>query len=860
MKLIRLLLTALLFVVACILLPTGMSKVSAISVIVSSDSPGSLKIYLDDSYKQAAFSEINSSPLLEMPVEGKKKILFRFPGTPPATWLRLDPGEHPGTIKIYSMIVQQALGRRLYFDAGDIFKGFHAGRDGISIILKDDYLEIVSTVEDPFLVSNSGFISKPRPILFYLPVLLLSFFFYNFIAKVDSETLKNIFLPRRQLRVGMQAIAPLDGLRGFALLLVVADHTWGWFLGAGASGVLIFFVLSGFLLSRPFVTNPGMLCNVQSLLDYGGRRLQRILPMYYLYLFLTFGLALRLYELFLHLFFIEATGHLWAIPQEMAFYIVFPIIIIFNYHVLRSRLLFIVPGLLLMVVAWYQWVTIKEVYLYGMMNAKLPFRLDIFLIGVLCSYFYFGIWQKKQAVVMPAFVKQVFVIVALALLVLFLCFSNGYLLQNRRIYAQIYYLYFAIGAGVVIFILASSGENFLTRILSGSLLSSLGVVSYSLYLFHPLVIKFVKYSGGSLVASGAVRFVLVLVISYIISCLLFYFIENCSYYCVFVVVLNCYGFVPRRVSSLLLQGCSLNSRWYLIFLQKNFHLFKDEYNGWKFRGKHFEQTPDERYRLVVAGDSFTWGQGVYPASERFTERIDLFLNKPENTSAIEVVNAGICGFNLPNHYKFLHFIDAIKLDYVLYQWFINDMVLKPDFAQYKTAHLIKNRTVHTWLWKHSALYYLLQRGYGSMQRKDGSKKSYSQYLLESMSDPKGASAVKARDLLIRYIEHYQENNTDFGIVLFPSFYSPMDKYTLGFLHEQVLEVCAEKEIECLDLRSSYSDVEYIKLWANVFDPHPSALANKIALMRFMSFLAPLGKLQQGKKRYGNMLPLRKKHY
>ncbi len=283
------------------------------------------------------------------------------------------------------------------------------------------------------------------------------------------------------------------------------------------------------------------------------------------------------------------------------------------------------------------------------------------------------------------------------------------------------------------------------------------------------------------------------------------------------------------------------------FSLKNFHLFKDEYNGWKFRGKHFEQTPDERYRLVVAGDSFTWGQGVYPASERFTERIDLFLNKPENTSAIEVVNAGICGFNLPNHYKFLHFIDAIKPDYVLYQWFINDMVLKPDFAQYKTAHLIKNRTVHTWLWKHSALYYLLQRGYGSMQRKDGSKKSYSQYLLESMSDPKGASAVKARDLLIRYIEHYQENNTDFGIVLFPSFYSPMDQYTLGFLHEQVLEVCAEKEIECLDLRSSYSDVEYKKLWANVFDPHPSALANEIAADAIYDFFGSTWEFAAKKK-------------
>ena len=264
------------------------------------------------------------------------------------------------------------------------------------------------------------------------------------------------------------------------------------------------------------------------------------------------------------------------------------------------------------------------------------------------------------------------------------------------------------------------------------------------------------------------------------------------------------------------------------FSSKNLHLFTDEQNGWRLRGKHFDQTPDERYRLVVTGDSFTWGQGVYPASKRFTERIDLFLNTPEDQSDIEVVNVGICGFNLPNHYKFLHFIDAIKPDYVLYQWFTNDMVLKPDYSQYKAVRLIKNRAVHTWFWQHSALYYLLQRGYGSMQRQDGSKKSYTQYLVDSMSDPESAQAVKARDLLGRFIEHHKENNTDMGIVLFPSFYGPMDQYKLGFLHDQVLEVCAEKEIECLDLRNDYAGIEHKKLWANIFDPHPSALAHEIA--------------------------------
>jgi peptidoglycan/LPS O-acetylase OafA/YrhL len=127
---------------------------------------------------------------------------------------------------------------------------------------------------------------------------------------------------------------------------------------------------------------------------------------------------------------------------------------------------------------------------------------------------------------MRAMVKNILLVVAVALLALFLFFSNGHYLHNSKIYAQIYYLNFAIGAGVVILILASTGENILTKLFSSSFLSSLGIVSYSFYLFHPLVIQFVKHAGGSLVSNGGVRFVMVSLISYILACLLYYFIER----------------------------------------------------------------------------------------------------------------------------------------------------------------------------------------------------------------------------------------------------------------------------------------------------------------------------------------------
>ncbi len=64
---------------------------------------------------------------------------------------------------------------------------------------------------------------------------------------------------------GVQSLAFLDGIRGLAILMVVASHVVyvnptssaminfiGGMLAAGAVGVPVFFALSGYLISMPF--------------------------------------------------------------------------------------------------------------------------------------------------------------------------------------------------------------------------------------------------------------------------------------------------------------------------------------------------------------------------------------------------------------------------------------------------------------------------------------------------------------------------------------------------------------------------------------------------------------------------------
>jgi lysophospholipase L1-like esterase len=279
---------------------------------------------------------------------------------------------------------------------------------------------------------------------------------------------------------------------------------------------------------------------------------------------------------------------------------------------------------------------------------------------------------------------------------------------------------------------------------------------------------------------------------------------------------------------------------YSYFYNKNYSLFKKEMNALKMREKNFIPTGIKKYRVLVLGDSLTWGQGVYPMEKRFTEQTEHLFNQtaPNKEQQIDVLNTGQCGLDLPGYLKILPFINTIDKNFVLYQWFVNDMDIGRNIKEFKTPRLIPNAKIHRYLFGHSVLYFLLQRGYRILRQKTGKQKSYVKYLQDKLKDPNGKAARKARKLLNRLIDNFEQRGTPVGIVLFPGFWGPMDDYPLDFLHEQVLDVCKARHLDCLDLRETYRGVNFKKLWANPLDPHPGELAHKMAAEAIYAHYGP----------------------
>ena len=84
-------------------------------------------------------------------------------------------------------------------------------------------------------------------------------------------------------------------------------------------------------------------------------------------------------------------------------------------------------------------------------------------------------------------------------------------------------------------------------------------------------------------------------------------------------------------------------------------------------------------------------------------------------------------------------------------------------------------------------------------------------------------------LLRRFIESCRNKKILLGIVLFPPLTrNQSGEFSLGFLLDRVLQVCAEHEVKCVDLRSAFGATDVASLRVNQFDHHPNERANHLA--------------------------------
>ena len=442
--------------------------------------------------------------------------------------IRLDPGDTHGRVKIYGMRLTGHFGPPLQLDAEDIHERFIPNQAIENFTLHSDHVQFDIHGADPQLVLKDELVMQNRFMSLVLP-LVFTLAFYLAISHFGRSSFPAFYDLSHHKSSANINYASLDGIRGIAVLLVLLDHSWGVFTGAGTGGVWIFFVLSGFLLAIPFVKRPELAVSGQYMNEYLLRRLKRIVPMYYFFIVITYFLfgkfdagAIR------HLLFLQGDGHLWTIPQEMLFYLFLPFIMAGNYLLFRGRPVLIVISLAVLMVLANLYLDKSVISMHG--NIVRPAFVGVFLCGILFSYLYHGVFvsSTSQALQSPWF-KHAASLLGIVTLVLFVLLSTDTVLEPKTYLALQYPGWFGLTAGMLILLVLISPRSLYDRLLSWLPLRAMGLVGFSFYLIHPIIITLVKgmqdyYLGYRM--DAVPQLIVVLLITYFLSAFTYSYIER----------------------------------------------------------------------------------------------------------------------------------------------------------------------------------------------------------------------------------------------------------------------------------------------------------------------------------------------
>lgn len=324
---------------------------------------------------------------------------------------------------------------------------------------------------------------------------------------------------------GRKRLVSLDGVRGLAFLLVLlahfSNHYGGPFKGVGKVGVWLFFVLSAFLLTSYFLHTPSKVLSNWEWKNYALRRFCRIVPMYLgaIWIYYLFQYVVTNDNLYSHLFFLDAKGHLWTILVEMKYYLILPIV------VLALSKLMVFSALHLLSVFTIVLIVIRLIVPpenYPVSDTGAFTYLIIFVSGSLAAFIH--VRQLGGSGPKADFAWDFAGVLALLLIVvtipsiwskLFYPIESTYFYRKYEIFSII---------GAVLVLAASRDRSRIGRLLANRFLAYLGAISFSGYLIHPLILRQTSHMKESLGFAPAIVLTIVLVL--LASSFLFFFIER----------------------------------------------------------------------------------------------------------------------------------------------------------------------------------------------------------------------------------------------------------------------------------------------------------------------------------------------
>lgn len=302
----------------------------------------------------------------------------------------------------------------------------------------------------------------------------------------------------------MKYRAEIDGLRAIAVVPVVLFHAGFNAVSGGFLGVDVFFVISGYLITSIILSE--MEAGQFSLLSFYDRRARRILPAlsfvllcslpfaWFLLLpgdYREFSQSLIAVSTFLaNIFFWQESGyfdtlaelkpllHTWSLAVEEQYYILYPLFLMAAWRFGKRAIVWALVAAFILSLAMAQWGAYNKPMAAFFL---LPTRAWELLIGCFAAFYL----RNRQPPVSLAISNALSLVGLAAILWAVFAFNDAMPLPG------LYSLVPTVGAGLII--LFAVPRTVVHAVLSQRAFVGLGLISYSLYLWHQPVFVFWRH-------------------------------------------------------------------------------------------------------------------------------------------------------------------------------------------------------------------------------------------------------------------------------------------------------------------------------------------------------------------------------
>jgi lysophospholipase L1-like esterase len=239
-------------------------------------------------------------------------------------------------------------------------------------------------------------------------------------------------------------------------------------------------------------------------------------------------------------------------------------------------------------------------------------------------------------------------------------------------------------------------------------------------------------------------------------------------------------------------------------------------------------------RILLLGDSFTWGQGVARGEDRFSDLVEAHLNQTlggRTGRRYHVYNAGVMG-TVPHHWEryLQQLVPLYQPDYVFAIFFLRDgtPLCTSLRCHRETIDRLRKQYASGFLYRHSRIVRLM--GDALVRRE------FTRYYLDAISRSYLGSEADRRfwsgqqQSLVRIRDACQRAGIEFHLVVFPLLFGleSASSYRFHAVEDEILRFAREARIPAFSLTPAFLGQRSETLWVSRDDQHPNEKGHRIA--------------------------------